>query len=232
MALRAARAELSPELIDKVRPVTLANERILPVPEPLLPLFPWGGVQRGTSLGVSGTGAWSLAMALLAHSLGSQGWLAIVGAPSFGLVAANDFGIRLDRVLVVEEPGRSRWGSVVSSLLESVDVVAIAPDTEVGTRDARRLAARVREQESILVHLDGGRSWPSGLDASLAVTVEGWEGIGAGFGHLQARRAKVEAAGRRAGAPGRSVSVWLPGPDGRLATAGAKVSELHPRLVG
>ncbi len=232
MALRAARAELSPELINKIRPVTLAQERVLPVPEPLLPLFPWGGLQRGTTFGVSGNGSWSLAMALMAESLGSQGWLAVVGAPAFGLAAASDFGVRLDRVLVIEEPGRSRWGAVVSSLLESVDVVAIAPDATVGARDARRLAAKAREQESVLIHLDGGRSWPTGLDNTLAVIDEGWQGLGAGYGYLQARRARVEAVGRRAGGMNRSVSVWLPGPDGRLAAAGAQVSELRPRLVG
>ena len=235
MALQAARAELSPELINKIRPVTLAQERVLRVPEPLLPLFPWGGLQRGTTFGVSGTGSWSLAMAVMAESLGAQGWLAIVGAPSFGLAAASDFGVRLDRVLVIEEPGRSRWGAVVSSLLESVDLVAIAPDAQVGTRDARRLAARAREQESVLVHLDGGRSWPTGLDNTLSVTPDGWEGLGQGFGHLQARRSTVSAVGRRSGAPNRSVSVLLPGPDGRMVTAEQQlgaVSEFRPRLVG
>ncbi|MEZ5340097.1 MAG: hypothetical protein R2706_01230 [Acidimicrobiales bacterium] len=232
MALRAARAELSPELINKIRPVTLAQERVLPVPEALLPLFPWGGLPRGSTVGVQGSGSWSLAMALMAESLGSQGWLAVVGAPSFGLAAASGFGIRLDRVLVVEEPGRSRWGAVVSALLESVDMVAIDPDAAVGARDARRLAARAREQESILFHLDGGKSWPTGLDTSLSVDIEGWVGIGQGHGHLQARQANVRAVGRRSGAPNRSVSVWLPGPDGRLVAAPANVSEFRPRLVG
>jgi len=211
-----ARPALSADIIQRIAPVTLSGHRVLPVPEPLQPLFPWGGVQRGTSLGVDGHGSWGLAMATLSEALGAEGWLAIVGAPEVGLCAAADFGLRLDRVLIVETPSVSQWPTVVASLLEAVDVVAIAPEGRVGPRDARRLNARAREQSSILLHLDGARTWPTAVDVSLTTRVDEWVGLGDGHGHLRARRVTVESTGRRSAARSSAVSVWLPGPDGRL----------------
>lgn len=216
---KAERPALDPVLVEKIQPVNLSGQRILPVPEPLEPLFPWGGVQKGTSLSVGGNGDWSLAMAIMAEALGAEGWLAIVGVPDVGLVAASEFGVRLDRILVVETPPLHLWPTVVASLLEAVDVVAIAPVGRVGPRDARRLTARAREQGSVLLHLDHGSTWPTAVDLRLEITVDRWHGLGWGHGCLQARRATVTATGRRSAARGSSVEVWLPGRDGGLAEA-------------
>ena len=213
---RRERPVLAPDLVEKIQPINLSGQRVLPVPDVLTPLFPWGGIQKGTSLGVGGSGGWSVAMAIMAEALGAEGWLAIVGAPDVGLVAAAEFGVRLDRVLVVETPPLHQWSSVVASLLEAVDVVAIAPEGRVGQRDARRLHARAREQASILLHLDGAVTWPTAVDVGLDVTVDRWLGLGWGHGHLQARQATVTSTGRRSAARPVSVKVWLPGPDGRL----------------
>lgn len=214
---KAERPTLDPAMVEKIRPVNLSGQRILSVPEPLTPLFPWGGIQKGTSLSVGGNGGWSLAMAMMADALGAEGWLAIVGVPDLGLVAASEFGVRLDRVLVVETPPLHQWPTVVAALLEAVDVVAIAPSGRVGPRDARRLTARAREQGSILLHLDHGSTWPTAVDVGLEVTVDRWHGLGRGHGCLQARRAEVTSTGRRSAARRSSVEVWLPGRDGRLA---------------
>ncbi len=224
------RPELSQDIINKIQPVTLAGQRIMPVPEVLAPLFPWGGLQRGTSLGVAGHGAWTLSLALMAEALGEEGWLAVVGVPDLGLAAAADLGVRLDRVLLVETPSLDQWPTVVAALLEAVDVVAVAPSARIGPRDARRLQARAREQESMLLHLDGGRTWPNGLDLTLSTEVDRWEGLGEGHGHLTGRRVSISAAGRRGAGGGSSVEVWLPGPDGRLAAAPkeADVLEFRP----
>lgn len=213
---RRERPALAPDLIEKIQPINLSGQRVLPVPDVLTPLFPWGGIQKGTSLGVGGSGGWSVAMAIMAEALGAEGWLAIVGAPDVGLVAAAEFGVRLDRILVVETPPLHQWSSVVASLLEAVDVVAIAPEGRVGQRDARRLHARAREQASILLHLDGATTWPTAVDVGLDVAVDRWLGLGWGHGHLQARQATVTSIGRRSAARPVSVKVWLPGPDGRL----------------
>ena len=213
------RPALDPNLIEKIQPVNLSGQRVLPVPETLAPLFPWGGIQKGTSLSVGGNGGWSLAMAVMAEALGSEGWLAVVGVPDLGLVAASEFGVRLDRVIVVETPPLHLWPTVVAALLEAVDVVAIAPDNRVGPRDARRLTARAREQGSILLHLDHASTWPYVVDLGLEATVDRWQGLGFGHGCLQARLATVTATGRRSANRPSTLSVWLPGRDGRLAPA-------------
>ncbi len=211
--------QLDPALLEQLRPVTLTGEQLLEVPEPLLPLFPWGGIQRGWSVGVAGDGAWSLALAIWAEALGVEGWVAVVGAPDLGLVSASTLGVRLDRLVVVESPPSGEWSTVVASLVESFDIVAIDPAGPIGLRDARRLSARVREQGAVLFHLDGGHSWPSALDLTLTGCSEGWEGIGRGHGFLASRRLAIDAIGRRTGRP-RSTSVLLPGPGGRLAVSG------------
>lgn len=216
MAEPRVRPALAPELIDKIQPINLSGQRVLPVPDVLAPLFPWGGIQKGTSLSVGGNGGWSLAMAIMSEALGAEGWLAIVGVPDVGLVAASEFGVRLDRVVIVETPPLHQWPTVVAALLEAVDVVAIAPDSRVGPRDARRLGARAREQGSVLLHLDAASTWPTAVDVGLEVQVDQWQGLGYGHGCLQARQATVSSIGRRSAARRTEVSVWLPGRDGRL----------------
>ncbi len=227
------RPELDPDIVAKIKPVTLAGQRTVPVPEPLAPLFPWGGLPRGVDVVVKGPGSWSLAMAMWAEALGAEGWLAIVGVPDLHLVAAAELGVRLDRVLVVETPGTSQWATVVAALLEAVDIVAVAPNAKVARRDARRLVARAREQESLLFHLDGGVQWPEAADVVLATSGTsdglGWDGLGLGHGYLRERVVTVEGSGRRAHARTRSVTVTMPGPDGRLV-AGVPRPELAPVL--
>ncbi len=120
---RAPRPELDPDILAKIKPVTLAGQRTVPVPEALSPLFPWGGLPRGSDVVVKGPGSWSLAMAMWAAALGDEGWLAIVGLPDLSLVAAGELGVRLDRVLVVDTPGAGQWATVVAPLLEAVDIV-------------------------------------------------------------------------------------------------------------
>ncbi len=227
---RGPRPELAPEVLARIAPVTLAGQRIVPVPDVLSPLFPWGGLPRGLDLAVRGPGAWSLALSLWGGALGPEGWLAVVGVPDLNLVAAADLGIRLDRVLVVETPGSGQWATVVAALLEAVDIVAVAPTARVGRRDARRLIARARERESILFHLDGAKHWPEAPDLVLTTRpdpgvstdpmgVPVWQGMGLGHGYLRSRVLAVESTGRRAHGRPRSAMVTLPDPQGRLAPA-------------
>ncbi len=198
-------------------PVTEAGQRLLPVPEVLEPLFPGGGLQRGWSVGVSGAGGWSLALALLGATLRGDGWAAAVGAEELGLVAGTELGVPLQRLLLVESPGTANQAQVLAALIEVVDVICLGPVGAFPARDARRLAARAREQEAVILHLDGGRSWPQGLDVTLDVTPGPWVGLGRGHGHLQVRPVAITATGRRAMARPRRVEVLLPGPGGALA---------------
>lgn len=209
--------ELARELEQRVAPVTQAGQRLLPVPEPLAPLFPAGGLQRGWSIGVTGVGGWSLALSLLGPALGRDGWAACVGAEELGLVAGGELGIPLSRLLMVESPGTAHQAQVVAALIEVVDLVCLGPLAPFGAREARRLAARAREQDAVLIHLDGGRSWPEALDVMVTVEAGPWSGIGEGHGHLRTRPVAVTAQGRRSMARPRRVEVLLPGPRGVLA---------------
>ncbi|NNE96481.1 MAG: hypothetical protein HKN24_10680 [Acidimicrobiales bacterium] len=230
---RSGLASIDPKVLEVVRPTTLSKEQLLEVPVVLEPLFPWGGLQRGWSVGITGNGSWALTSALLAPSLGEEGWLAVVGAPLVNLAAGAEVGLRMDRVLVVETPPAGQWGTVITSLLEAVQAVVIAPPTRIGDRDARRIAARLREQRGVLVHLDGGTTWPNALDSDLVCTTDEWQGIGEGHGYLRYRRLTIEASGRRSAAKRRSVSVWMPGPDGPLTAAEnlASVSHLPVKIA-
>ncbi len=205
------------ELQERLAPVTLSREQLLTVPEPLLPLFPFGGLQRGLSVGFEGPGSTSLALALAASALGDDRWMAVVGVEELGLLAASELGVRLDRLLLIESIATVQLAPVVAALVEAVDVIALNPRKRVGSREARRLNARARERGTVLFHLDGGRSWPEALHLNITTEPEGWEGLGQGHGCLTQRRLLVTSSGRRASARPRRASVLLPGPDGRIA---------------
>jgi hypothetical protein len=189
-----------------VKPVSLAGEHVLPVLPCLSGLLPGGALRRGSTVVVEGST--SLAMALVAASSASGSWCAAVGLPSLGLVAASELGVALERLALVPWPGSS-WPSVVATLLDAMDVVVVRPPAPLRPAHVRRLTARARERGAVLVPLDG--RW-EGADVRLAVTGCVWEGLGAGHGHLRARRWEVQARGRGAAARPRQEWVSLPAP--------------------
>lgn len=210
----SVKPSLEPSLEQQVAPVTLAAEQLLAVPDAVAGLFPQRGLQRGWSVGFSGAAGWSLALAMLGSAIGDDGWAACVGLEALGLVAAQELGVKLDRLLMVETPEPAQLPSVVASLVEVVDVVCLGPTPSIGTRDGRRLMARAREQDAVLFHLDGGRSWPHPLDAQLTTSAGAWTGVGWGHGSLRTRQVTVQTSGRRSMAQPRRLDVLLPGPDG------------------
>lgn len=198
-----------------VQPVALAGERLLPVLGPLEPLFPAGGLRRGSVVSVGGST--SLALSLLAAASASGSWCAAVGMPALGLAAAAELGVALERFPLVPAPARGEgaggWAWVVAALADACDVVLARPPAHVKGADVRRLTARVRERGSVLV-LAG--TWPEPAEVQLAVVSSAWEGLGQGHGRLWGRRVEVVAGGRGAAARERRVGLWLPHPDGGL----------------
>src|SRR5215216_3953057 len=77
---------------------TLADERLLPVVPALRPLLPGRGLRRGTTVTVSRSAA--LALALVAGASAAGSWVAAVGLPDLGIVAAAETGIALERLAV------------------------------------------------------------------------------------------------------------------------------------
>jgi hypothetical protein len=221
------------------RAVALAGERTLPVLDAFVPLLPDGGLRRGTTASVSGTGgATSLALAMVAGGSAAGSWVAAVGIPALGLAGAGEVGVVLERLVLVAEPPPREWATVVAALVDAVDLVLVRPSHRVKPVDVRRLAARARERGSVLVQA-GGRSGFEGADLRLAVTASEWIGLGVGHGHLQARRLEVEVGGRRELSRPRHVSLWLPDEQGHVRLADAATSvlgrstpePLHPDLV-
>lgn len=220
MAVPAPDLAVLRQLGERVRPLSAAAERTLPVPEALAGVLPQGGLVRGTAVATAGSAATSLALALAGPATVAGSWCAVVGVADLGLLAAAELGVDLGRTLVVADPGPAGWAPAVAALLDAVELVLVRPGHTVTPTTRRRLVARARERGSVLVHVGGTATvWAEAPDLTLTSGPSRWEGIGAGHGRLRARRVAVEVAGRRGADRPRRVELWLPGPDGRIALA-------------
>jgi hypothetical protein len=197
--------------------VPAAGETV-PVLPALRPAVPGGGLRPGSVVGVDGPGGGSLGLALLAGVSRHGGWCAAVGLPDLGVLAAAGMGVELDRLLLVDDPGE-RWPDVAAALIEAVDAVLLRPPERPGAPAVRRLAALARKHGRVLaVTGPAARAW-AGAQLRLRVTHSEWTGLGDGHGHLRGRRARVVAEGRgAAGGGAHEAWLWLPGPDGMVAT--------------
>ena len=211
LAVLKGDAEALRRAAELARPVTLAGERSLPVLDALGPLLP-DGIRRGATVAVGGgPGATALALALGAAASRVGSWVGLVGAPSLGLLAATELGLAPERLLVVADPPERSLATVVAALLDAVDVVYVrAPN--LAASDARRLLARTREREAVLVPL--GR-WPLNADVRLSVASPDWRWNG----RLVARRVQVTASGKGVYARERRAALWLPDETGAISCA-------------
>ena len=213
------------ELAQQIRPVSFAHERTLPVLAALEPLLASRGLPRGATVQVSGgSGATTLALAVLAGPTRAGSWAACVGLPELGWAAAAHVGVDLHRIVVVRPNERSR-SAVLAALVDAFDLVVCGPEQIPTPTEVRRLTARARERGAVLVAVGGPaglnarRPWP-GADVRMTVTAEDWSGPGQGWGHLQVRRATVSVEGRRGLDRPRRADLWLPGPDGVTLVGG------------
>lgn len=225
------------------RPVATADTRVLEVPGALGALLE-GGVRRGSTLVIgSPPGGVSLALTLAAAATTEGSWVAAVGLPSLGLLAAAELGVQLERLALVPAPGE-RWPVVVAALLDGIDLLLLGLPGRARVADARRLTARARERGTVLVVIEpsGGQFWPEGADLRLSVVDAKWEGLGQGHGRLRSRQVEVVMTGRRAAVRERRAVWWLPGPTvpgdeptgptGARPAAGATPDPLTAALVG
>jgi hypothetical protein len=201
------RQERLEDLAQRVRPVTLADEQLLPVPRAFEPLLSDRALRRGSTVVVEGSVA--LALALVAKASATGSWVAVVGLPGLGVAAAAETGIALERLALVTASAAT-WTAVVAALLDAVDVVLVRPPSGMPPGEARRLAARAQQRRAVLLPL--GDAWPGPADLCLVITASRWEGLGQGHGRLEARRVEVVAGGRGGAAKQRRAWLWLPGP--------------------
>jgi hypothetical protein len=151
--------------------------RRIPVSGTLQPYLPVGGIQRGTVMtvgGIAGAGVTTAAFELAAGATSAGEWVAFVDLGSLGGRAAIDAGVALDRCAVVHDVTPDRWAITVGALLDGVAMVCAAIPGRLALGDARRLQARTRERQGILVVLEtvpGVRvgQWPG--EAALRIEV-------------------------------------------------------------
>lgn len=224
---RAAAVQQLRALVDRTRPVSLAEQRVLPLLPAVEGLLSGAGLRRGSVLQVDGeVGATSLALAVAAGPTRAGSWVACVGLPELGWAAAAEAGVELERLVVVR-PAERDWATVVAALVDAFDVVLCGLERAPSTTEVRRLQARARERGAVLVVVGGTRGavgparrrWPDAADVQLSVVRSEWSGLGDGWGSLRSRRVTVEIGGRRGLAANRRVDLWLPGPEGRPEAA-------------
>ena len=223
--LATAPARVIPhEMAAKVRPPTLAGERLLPVTPSLQEILPAGGLQRGSTVVVDAHkvdahkadarkvgGATTLAVEMLVGVSVGGFWCAVAGFADLGIVAAAERGIDLARLILVPSLGPpDRWLQVVATLFDAVDAVLLVPRGAVRPSDARRLAARSRERGSVLLVLDQRGDWPGPNDLRCTVVRSEWSGLSKGYGLLTGRRFELEVSGRGAAARPRLAPLQLP----------------------
>ena len=206
-------------------PVDVVDDgQVLPVADPLAAVLPRGGLARGSVVSVLGQGATSLLFTLLAGP--EAPWSALVGMPGVGLLAAAEFGIDLDRLVVIPEPGPDVL-QVLSILVDGVDMIAVALPVKARPTPSRQrvLTGRLRQHGAVLLVMG---PWP-GADLVLTASWVGWTGLGQGHGRLRDRELVVEVGGRGAAA-GRRESVALLLRAGRTAIEIASATPVPTRV--
>lgn len=193
-------------------PVVLAGQRLLPVVGELGELLPGAGLRRGSVVTVDGdpgAGATSVAFRLVAAATDAGEWAAAIDLDgTLGGWAAAEQGVALDRFAVVQRVPPARWATVVAALLDGVGLVLAEAPAAVRAGDARRLVARARERDAVLVVAG---QWPA--EAAVRLHAEGsvWRGLEAGAGRLADRALAVRVDGRGAAVRPRVAALALVG---------------------
>ncbi|HEY0639112.1 MAG TPA: hypothetical protein VGD67_15785 [Pseudonocardiaceae bacterium] len=183
---------------------TTAEPRTVPVPGSLASLLPWGGLRRGSVVVVRGPT--SLLFTLLSAASAAGSWVAVVGRPDLGVLAATEAGVVVERLVLVPRPG-AELVTVAAALLDGVELVALAGTSRLSASEMRRLTGRARQRGAVLLPLD---DWP-GADVRLEGGDMTWDGVGSGHGRLRSMRVTVRATGRGAAARPRSAELMLVG---------------------
>jgi hypothetical protein len=182
---------------------TKLDTRTIPTHPAIAGLLPGGGLKQGAAYSVDRSV--TLLMALLAAPSAAGSWCGVVGVPEFGVEAAANFGIDLDRLVLVPHPG-DQWLAVTAAIADVLGVVVTRPPRQASDASVSRLTARLRQRGTTLIALG---PWPQS-EAMLSLSESDWSGIGQGNGHLSARQVTVTVTSR-AGRP-RSARLWLPDP--------------------
>lgn len=145
-------------------------------------LFPEGGLRTGAVYTLSDHR--SLLWALLATPTRHGHWAALVGMSHLGFAAAMDWGVDLERLVLLPQPG-DRWWIALAELVDVIPLVVCRPSGSLPSASAReRIEARLRERGGTLLLLG---PWPS-AHGHLVVEAVTWSGLQSGFGLLQTQQ--------------------------------------------
>jgi hypothetical protein len=194
------------ELQDRIRQMqaTKLDDRIIPTHSAIAELLPGGGLKQGAVYSVESSV--TLLMMLLAGPSAAGSWCGVVGVPEFGIEAADRYGIDLERLVLVPNPG-DQWLAVTAAISDVMSVVVTRPPKRATDATVSRLSARLRQRGVTLLVLG---AWPQ-AEAMLSLSHSEWSGIGEGHGYLEARQATVTVSTRMGGRP-RSADIWMPDP--------------------
>ncbi|MGW8566689.1 hypothetical protein [Isoptericola sp. NPDC055881] len=170
--------------------------------EPFTAILDGGRLPVGAASVVAGSK--SLLLALLAASQHAGDWLAVVGMPDLGLLAAADAGIALDRLIVVPDVA-GRGAETAAALLDGMAYVVAGPATGLTAADRRRLTARARDRGSGIV---ATAEWEHAA-LRLHATAR-WSGVDLGAGYL--KRCELDVDRQARGRPERW-TLTLPMPE-------------------
>lgn len=190
-------AETVVRLGELVRPVSLAADRVVAMPEPWGLMLPGGGLRRGSVMsieGARGAGVTSVALRLAAAVTGIGEWAAFCTDDLLAAPAVHEAEVAPSRLVVVRAVPSRRRAEVLAALVEGVSLAVVGPAHRPGAAEARKLAARARERGTILVSQG---PWPARADLRLRVEGSAWR---CSSGRLEERELALEVEHR-----GRSV---------------------------
>ena len=225
---KARGSALPAGLRERVQSNVLTHEQTVPVAAEFAALFPERALVRGRTLACAGPAATSTGMAVVAAAVAGGAWLAVVDVPTFGLDAASEVGIALERVVAVSVTssaadsitsgasgalGPSSWVDVMAAVVDGFDIVLARVPADAAVGPLRRLATRIRQRGAVVILLGDAIAGQDGAMPCDGVIESGgivWSGLGVGFGALRQRTVELHMSGRRV--PGRrQCRVTLPG---------------------
>ncbi|WP_252370873.1 hypothetical protein [Microbacterium sp. 5K110] len=201
---------------------------VLPTHPAFSSLLPGGGLRSGSAYAIARS--MSLLLALMARPSQDGAWCGVIGMPELGAEAAEKYGLDLDRLVFIPDPG-PRWLAVTATIAEVLPVVAVRPPagstTARGGTEVTRLAARLRDRGTVLL-VQG--AWPQ-AEAVIDVADPRWAGVGQGHGYLAGRELTVSVSSKRT-PTARRARMLLPAADGSIEMLGAPTERLVAREHG
>lgn len=217
------------QLLDRAHPI--------PTPPEFGDLLGQWGLVRGSLVGIEGTsGALSAALALCAAASTSGSWIAACGMGHLSWDTAIEVGIDLSRVITVALPdSEAVIADALAATLDAVDIVLVDAQVVIGAAHWRRLMARVRERQAVVIYVHSQHLARYGRmihapDLMIHTQAIRWEGVGSGWGYGRARQLRLQASGRGRYSGQRQVDLWMPDPHGRFRAVHTTEAQATGRL--